>query len=254
MEIALSSKRKLGFVNGTVVRDEDDRTKGDLWDTCNDTIIGWIMGSVSEPIKQTIMYMMTVREIWVYLEERFSVSNGSLKYKLNKELYEIKQASSSISEYYTSLKSVWEELESLDQLPSLDESSEETKKFLEAFEKQKEEKRLFQFLNGLNESYGALRSQILMITLLPSVDFACSSLQQEESQRNVLNPMKGVMETSVMFSRGPVEGMMCSACGVKDHTKDRCWTLIGYPKWHPKYKAPYRGKEANTRMGAHGGT
>ena len=33
MEIALSSKRKLGFVNDTVIRDEEDRVKGDLWDT-----------------------------------------------------------------------------------------------------------------------------------------------------------------------------------------------------------------------------
>ena len=30
MEIALSSKRKLGFINGTVTRDEEDRVKGDL--------------------------------------------------------------------------------------------------------------------------------------------------------------------------------------------------------------------------------
>jgi hypothetical protein len=78
MEITLSSKRKLGFVNGTVIRDEEDRVKGDLRDTCNDTVIGWIMGSVSEPIKQTIMYMLSAREIWLYLERRFFISNGSL--------------------------------------------------------------------------------------------------------------------------------------------------------------------------------
>lgn len=143
MEIALSSKRKLGFVNGTVIKDEEDSTKGDLWDTCNDTVIGWIMGSVSEPIKQTIMYMMTAREIWLYLERRFSLSNGSLKYKLNKELYETKQGSQTISDYYTILKSVWEELESLDQLPTISDNGEDVKRFLKAFEKQKEEKRLF---------------------------------------------------------------------------------------------------------------
>ena len=93
MKIALSSKKELGFINGTVTRDEEDRVKGDLWDTCNDTVIGWIMG-----IKQTIMYMLTSGEIWLYLERRFSISNGSLKYKLNKELYETKQGSSSTNE------------------------------------------------------------------------------------------------------------------------------------------------------------
>ena len=54
-----------------LIRDEEDRTKGDLCDTYNDTFIRWIMGSVSEPIKQTVMYMMTAREIWLYLERRF---------------------------------------------------------------------------------------------------------------------------------------------------------------------------------------
>lgn len=126
-----------------MTRDETDKVKGDLWDTCNDTVIGWIMVFVSEPIKQTIIYMISARDIWMYLERRFSVSNGSLKYKLNKELYETKQGTSSINEYYTILKSVWEELESLDQLPQLTESSEEVNKFLTAFEQQKEEKRQF---------------------------------------------------------------------------------------------------------------
>ena len=209
----------------------------ELKETCgtrNNTIIDWIVGSVSEPIKQTIMYMMSAREIWLYLERRFSILNGSLKYKLNKEFYKTKQGSSSMNEYYTTLKRVWEELESLDQLSTINTSGEDVIRFLEAFEKQKEEIRLFQFLNGLDETYGALRSQILMITPLSIVDFSCSSLQQEESQRNILNPMKAPMESSAMYSRGSAETMMCSACGVKGRMKERCWTVVGYPKWHPK--------------------
>lgn len=31
----------------------------------------------------------------------------------------------------------------------------------------------------------------------------------------------------------------CSACKVKGHTREKCWTVIGYPKWHPKHK-PYQ--------------
>ena len=74
------------------------------------------------------------------------------------------------------LKSVWKELESLDQLTTMTATTNDVTKFLEAFEKQKEEKRLFQFLNGLDEAYGPLRSQIIVISPLTTVDFACSSL------------------------------------------------------------------------------
>lgn len=41
------------------------------------------------------------------------------------------------------------------------------------------------FLNGLNEAFSAMRSQLLMQQPLPTVEAACAMLQLEESQRDV---------------------------------------------------------------------
>uniref|UniRef100_A0A803KUG8 Retrotransposon Copia-like N-terminal domain-containing protein n=1 Tax=Chenopodium quinoa TaxID=63459 RepID=A0A803KUG8_CHEQI len=157
MEIALESRRKLGFVTGTLVKDSSDTVKAEAWDTCNNMIISWILGSVSESIRKSI-----------------------LKYKLNKELYDTKQQSMTISEYYTQMKAIWEELESLNVLPSIGEVNAEVAAFLTALGKQNEEQKLFQFLNGLDDAHGAQRSQILMMKTLPSVETTCSFLEQEE--------------------------------------------------------------------------
>lgn len=107
MEINLSSKRKLGFVNGTIPLPTDDPLKSEMWETCNNMIIAWITNNVSPTIKSSIMYMSSAQDIWSNLEKRFSLTNGSRKYKLSKDLYELKQGSMTITEYYTSMKSIW---------------------------------------------------------------------------------------------------------------------------------------------------
>lgn len=81
MEINLSTKRKLGFVKGTIPRPED-ATQADQWDTCNNTVIAWIIYAVSDSISQSILYVNSAKEIWTQLENRFSLSNGSRKYQL----------------------------------------------------------------------------------------------------------------------------------------------------------------------------
>ena len=48
---------------------------------------------------------------------------------------------------------------------------------------QQDQQRLMQFLMGLNESYSAIRGQILLMNPLPSVCQAYSFVCQEEKQR-----------------------------------------------------------------------
>lgn len=62
---------------------------------------------------------------------------------LNKDLYEIKQSSMTVNEYYTLLKTLWEELYSINMLPTVSSSTEEVTKLLAAIELHREEAKLF---------------------------------------------------------------------------------------------------------------
>ncbi|XP_074356728.1 uncharacterized protein LOC141696493 [Apium graveolens] len=202
-EIQISSKRKLGFLNGIVKRSTTDEAQGLQWDTCNNLL-----------------------------------SNGSRKYKLNKELFSITQNKMKIHEYYTAVSSLWEELDSMNLLPTVTTVVDDVNVFLKAMLVQKEESRLFMFLNGLEDAYSAMRSQLLMQDPLPTVEAACAMPQQEESQRDVLSAVE--IEHTAMYSRAPVEKntLNCTTCGGKNHTNERCWSVTGYLRWHYKYKKP----------------
>ncbi|GJS40603.1 serine carboxypeptidase S28 family protein [Tanacetum coccineum] len=210
IEIGLSTKRELGFIKGTVVNH--------------------VFGTASE--------------IWQQLEKCFSLNDGSTKYKLNKDTYEITQFGSSIREYYTKMKCVWEELDNINVLPVLAVVTPEILVYLVALNKKKEEQRLFQFLNGLEDHFSHQRSQILMIDPLPSVENACSLLQQEDSQR-LLFKSSSNMESSALLSKGIVKDK-CIICGFKWHPPEKCWEKVGYPSWHSKYKGPQQSRQSRS--------
>jgi len=176
------------------------------------------------------------------LKKRFSLRNGSRKYRLNKDVYSIKQNCGSVSDYYTRIKGIWEELDSMLDLPKVSIANEEIAAFLHAFGRMQEEQKLFQFRKGLDDVYKAQRSQILIMSPLPSVQSACSILQQEELQREALEEERSVLKSSALYGKGHEvlhsKGSedRCVHCGNRGHSRDKYWQIIGYPRWHPKSK------------------
>lgn len=151
--------------------------------------------------------------------------------------------------YYTYMKCCWEELEALNTLPPITNVSAEITKFMEVLTQQQEEHKLFQFLNGLDESYGTQRSNLLMMGTLPNVETACSYQEQEEAQREVLWQVKEENDIVAMFSKGSGGGNnntqvlnQCTVCGKTGHTKDGVWFVIDFPAKPNKTKYQGAGK------------
>ncbi|KAM2634977.1 hypothetical protein EV1_025388 [Malus domestica] len=247
MRISLSAKNKLGLVDETV----DPPVKTDkqfaLWQRCNDMVLAWILNSVHEDIASSVSYYTSATDVWADLRDRFSQGNDSRVYQIKREIVEHRQEQQSISAYYTKLKALWDELTSYHEPPTC--TCGGLKKINERDGKEK----VMQFLMGLNESYAAVRGQILLMQPLPDTRKAYSLVLQQEKQvevsltrnSNNLHAMNVANHREPAAQRGN-SFLKCSYCDQKYHTVDRCFYLYGFPpghKYHGKRVTPPNKKK-----------
>ncbi|XP_075658622.1 uncharacterized protein LOC142628397 [Castanea sativa] len=107
---------------------------------------------------------------------------------------------------------------------------------------------IMKFLMGVNDAFSQVRTQILLMDPLPSVNKAHSLFIQEEMQRSVTNPMR--VESTVLATKSSSnnfkgkEGPMCTHCGKLGHTIDKCYKLHGFL---PRFKFK-NNKNASTHQ------
>ncbi|KAK4837536.1 hypothetical protein QYF36_006272 [Acer negundo] len=124
------------------------------WSRCNDMVHSWIVNTLSPKISDSVIYYSTANEVWEDLCEQFSQSNVPCIFEIQRDIAYFRQEQLSVSTYYTKLKGLWDELASYNDA---------------AHGAQQDQQKLMQFLMGLNDSYNAIRGQILLMSPLPSV-------------------------------------------------------------------------------------
>jgi len=110
-----------------------------------------------------------------------------------------------------------------------------------------EEDKAHQFLMGLNdEVYSSIRSQILALDPLPSLDKIFNMVSQEEAHKNVMVGRDVRNETAASFAvkhmtKAPAVGekISCKHCGRVGHEESKCFEIIRYP---PRWGARGRGR------------
>lgn len=157
-------KNKLRFIDGSIMRDDfkDDLEKKQ-WDRCNMIVISCIMSNMSKKLISEIFFRSNATLIWPDLRERFDKVNMSKIFHLDKAIVTHTQGTSLLSVYYSRLKDLWDEFDSIVPPPSCD--CDKSKEYNDSIDRQK----LLQFFMGLNDSYRKARSQILMLNPPPNV-------------------------------------------------------------------------------------
>lgn len=89
MITTLQAKNKLGFVDGSILKlddNDDDNLFFATWSRCNIMVISQLLNSVSFEIGHSLLYFNTAVEIWVDLQEQFSQGSGAQIFQLKKDL------------------------------------------------------------------------------------------------------------------------------------------------------------------------
>ncbi|KAM1033353.1 hypothetical protein TB2_036345 [Malus domestica] len=246
MEISLSAKNKLGFINGDIAEpsSSEDPDAHAAWRRCNDMILSWLLHSLEPDLAESVLFSTTAKAVWDDLRERFSQSNAPRIFQLNRDLATISQGTSSVSAYFTRLKGLWDELASYNDHCTCSSGTKNDRQ------------QLMQFLMGLNESFSAVRDQILLMNPLPTVRQACSSVSQAEKQRSMGSLRSADQPAAAMTVRGSSRAssarppLHCTYCNYDFHTRDTCHKLHGYPVGHPLHGQPWRPPRRSTSVGS----
>lgn len=247
---ALRSKNKLGFVDGGISKPQNLSPEVHAWERCNSMVIAWLYNIIDKTIHGSVAYAETARQIWIDLEERYSQGNAIRIHQLKRELTLTTQGKHSVAEYFTKLKVLWDELENYQLVRSCTCGAGKD------MSKRLEEEKIHQFLMGLDSDiYGTVRSNILSLEPLPTLNKIYAFVIREERQLDMAKGMEGrdmgegvgFKATASVNRNGWGNNLprntgrtKCSHCHKLGHEREQCFELVGYP--------PNWGNRRNTRI------
>ncbi|XP_048233429.1 uncharacterized protein LOC8288715 isoform X3 [Ricinus communis] len=205
------------------------------WQTNDHLVMSMPTNTMESQISRLCMLMESSKAIWEKLKGLYGHQNNFAHiFRLKQELSQITQGTKNPTEYATEILTRWEELQNY--LPPSNDPEE--------LQRRAEQDLIYTYLGGLDSSYESLRSQILLISRLPSIDAVIATIQHEETRRNTMNGSSKSTDSHSYLTRrdqgrqrgGPSAIVRCDHCIKQDHHRDGCWHL------HPQLR-PSRGWE-----------
>ena len=108
MFLALSSRNKFGFVDGSIAEPDSSSTLYNSWSRWNNTVLSWLTNSLILDLKASVMYNNNAKDLWIDLKDRSQGSTPRL-FELGKEIAHLAQGSLSVSSYFMKFKTLWDE-------------------------------------------------------------------------------------------------------------------------------------------------
>ncbi|XP_071739004.1 uncharacterized protein [Rutidosis leptorrhynchoides] len=115
--ILTGRKNKVGFIDGTIKKPNEDDEDYMPWMRCDEMVKGWLTTTMEKEIRSSVKYASTAHEIWRDLKERFGNKSDPRAYELKQTLSTMHQNGNTILVYHTKLRSLWDEIDSVLEIP-----------------------------------------------------------------------------------------------------------------------------------------
>ncbi|XP_017441029.1 uncharacterized protein LOC108346462 [Vigna angularis] len=281
MRRALLSKNKLKFIDGGIKKPQREDPIFYSWERSNMMVLSWIIKTLSPQIAESVIYVEDAQELWEELKERFSKGDYFKFSDLLQEIHSIKQGERSVSQYFTDLKILWEELEFLRSIPRCSCKIPCSCDLSKVSYKYREMEHVICFLKGLNEYYNTMRTQILLMEPLPNINRAFSLIIQQERQEKHGSGLTNQNEIKILANttekqnhwkndqgwkshgreftprgqgrgkgRNPNYGKQCSHCHKMNHTVDEGYSKHEYPPWYKKSDSNNQNSMGQSELGS----
>ncbi|XP_024982943.1 uncharacterized protein LOC112519181 [Cynara cardunculus var. scolymus] len=175
----LFAKNKIGFIDGSIKKPEKTASNYMAWMRCDAMIKGWLTTSMEKEIRSSVKYANSAAEIRDDLKERFGKESAPRAYELKQLLMVTRQDGTSVSAYYTKLRGLWDEIQSVLPIPHCTCEGCTCglgKKLVEL----KEKERTYKFFMGLDSEFSVIRTQILAMKPTPSLGMAYHLVDEDE--------------------------------------------------------------------------
>ncbi|XP_073123023.1 uncharacterized protein [Henckelia pumila] len=247
VEMYISGKDKLGYINGDQPQPPENDPSFRKWRTENATVKGWLINSMDHSLIVNFIRYPMAKQVWDSIATTyFDGTDTSQVYELRRRVSRMRQAGGSIEKYYNDLQGLWREIDF--RRPNPMKCIDDIKSYNSIVQ----EKRVYTFLDGLDDRLDHVRSDVLRLKPFPSIEQAYAHIRREDLRQSVMisgaetvpsgavMAIKGMKSShsqtlprlgSYSRSKSHSNGNKCTHCGSTKHTQETCFKLHDYPDW-----------------------
>ncbi|XP_062112894.1 uncharacterized protein LOC133824050 [Humulus lupulus] len=248
VKLVICGRGKLGYLTGDFPTPHLTDSTYKVWQAKNYIVLAWLINSMDRKISRMYLFFKISKEVWDAAKKMYSdLGNASQIFEICTKLKEIKQGTHTVTQYFSDLQDLWQELDLYMDTTPLCATCTTLQR------QQLEKERVFEFLTRLNNNLDEVQGRLVSCSPFPDTEEAFSEVKHEEARRRVMltTPELPVVESSVLVSKsGPPpfgrstldprpnrtgQRPWCDQYQRHGHTRSTCWEIHGKPpNWTPR--------------------